>query len=73
MEKEIINLSIGKQNVIKIDNDDDDEVTCGRVEEKPMPVKQKVIPDKTICYKCKLNKSNFLNRSEYICRSYLLK
>jgi hypothetical protein len=66
MEKEFINLSINRENVIKIDNDDDDEPTCGRPE--PKPVKQKVIPDKRICYKCKINKSNFLNRNEYICR-----
>jgi hypothetical protein len=68
MEKEFINISIGKQNVIKIDNDDDDEPTCGQIEEKVKPIKQKIIPDKTICYKCKINKSSFYNRSEYICR-----
>jgi hypothetical protein len=69
MEKEFINLNIGKQNVIKIDNDDEDEPTCGgKTEVKP--VKQRYIPDKTICYKCKVNKSNFFNRNEYICRYY---
>jgi len=67
MEKEFINLKIGNQNVIKIDNNDDDteEITC---DEKSLIIKHNKYLNKKICYKCKINISKFFNRSEFICQ-----
>ena len=66
MEKEFINLNIGKQNVIKIDDyDDTEENTCGQ--EKNTIIKHVKILNKMVCYKCKINSSKFYNRNEYIC------
>jgi cytoplasmic tRNA 2-thiolation protein 2 len=69
MEKESINFEIRK-NKIEIE-DDEGELPCGGdtgfVETKP-----KGGLDRTICYKCKMNKSNYANRHEFICKQCFL-
>lgn len=57
--------------IIKVDNTDDldEENTCGmQMEEMNVKPTFKKILNKKICYKCKKNKSNYLNRTEFICR-----
>jgi hypothetical protein len=76
-EKEFINLEIKKNklnDIIKIENSDDldndlEENPCGEtdVPETIKPNIKKII-NKSICYKCKVKNSNYLNRNEYICR-----
>jgi hypothetical protein len=65
MEKESINLEVRK-NRIEIEPDDEGELPCGGDTEF---IDNKLKSgSKTNCYKCKTNKSNYLNRNEYICR-----
>ena len=75
MEKEFVSMKIDdkKSEVIKLDlNDDFSETTCGIQDEIVKPNFKKNV-DKKFCYKCKINKSNFLNRSEFICKTCFLK
>ena len=66
MEKEFINLTVGKQDEIKIEDEDDaEEIICGG--EKIPERKKTKVTDKKICYKCKINSSKYFNRSEFIC------
>jgi hypothetical protein len=72
MEKESISIDIGTNNKIEseVDNIQDDEggdLPCGG-DKVFVEVKPKAGISKTICYKCKTNKSNYLNRNEFICR-----
>ncbi len=77
MEKEFVEMKIDekKSEVIKLDpNDDFSENICSIQDDMPLiPSKIKKNPDKCLCYKCKSNKSNFLNRSEFICKNCFLK
>lgn len=66
MEKESINFEVRK-NKIEVEQDDEGDFPCGGDGGCHECEKPKVF-DKTICYKCKINKANYLNRNEYICR-----
>jgi hypothetical protein len=77
MEKEFINLEVNKDKIIKLEIEDDqneEPLQCGGEEEMEKEIISKEVklkksqPSKLICYKCKKEKSNFLNRSEYICK-----
>jgi hypothetical protein len=72
---DIINLEIKKdKNIIKIDNDDDlnfdnNDTTCGIKDDfENMEIKKKKIIDRTICNKCKINKSCYYVRAEFVCK-----
>jgi hypothetical protein len=75
-EKEFINLEINKNkinNVILLDNTDDlegDNIDnpCGENAMDEIKPKLKKVVNKSICYKCKKNKSNYFNRNEFVCR-----
>lgn len=71
MEKEFVKLEIkkDKDNIIKIDHtddiDDDNPIMCGQKEEE---VPKKKGMKKGLCYKCKVNKPQYSNRGEFICK-----
>jgi hypothetical protein len=75
-EKEFINLEINKNKIneiIKLDNTDDldkDNLDnqCGGDGMDEIKPKIKKVINKSQCYKCKKNKSNYFNRNEYVCR-----
>lgn len=74
MEKEYVDMRVNqkKLEIVKLDmNDDFSENTCGQ-DEIIKPKLNKII-DKKNCYKCKTNKSQFLNRNEFICKECFLK
>jgi hypothetical protein len=77
VEKDFVNISINaKSKAIKIDMDEGNEANeinengCGNKDEIPSSkaVASKKGANKLICYKCKKNKSNYFNRSEYVCK-----
>lgn len=77
MERDFVNISINpKSKAIKIDLDENSVVNeinhngCGNKDEIPSSkaVANKKGANKLICYKCKKNKSNYFNRSEYVCK-----
>jgi hypothetical protein len=70
---ENVNMEIKKNNgslIIKIENTDDldNENPCGIEEDAIIKPILKKILNKNICYKCKINKSNYFNRNEFVCR-----
>ena len=75
-EKEFIKLEINKNSItdiIKLDNTDDldgdaDDNPCGESGYDSIKPKIKKIVNKLICYKCKKNKSNYFNRTEFVCK-----
>ena len=81
IEKEFINISINdKTNSIKLDLKDDitesnEENGCDAKDEIPISkiVANKKSFNRLICYKCKKNKSNYFNRSEYVCKFLFFK
>jgi tRNA(Ile)-lysidine synthase TilS/MesJ len=75
MLKENINMEISSntnQNpIIKLENTDDlDQDNPCSLSENDLSIKpnSKKIMNKSICYKCKVNKSNYFNRNEFVCR-----
>jgi len=76
MEKEFINLEINKNkinHIIKLDNTDDldgDNLDnqCGAEDVDEIKPKIKKIINKSICNKCKKNKSIYFNRNEFVCK-----
>jgi tRNA(Ile)-lysidine synthase TilS/MesJ len=82
LEKEFIKMEISKEPkdtlpVIKLDHDDTDmNFGCSAMENtEDLEIKPKIkkIINKAICYKCKINKSQFLNRTEFICSPCFIK
>jgi tRNA(Ile)-lysidine synthase TilS/MesJ len=81
LNQDFINMKVEKQQnplaTIKLDNNDQDDIdenVCGQDNElETIQPKIKKIINKKICYKCKTNKSNYLNRTEFICKDCLLK
>lgn len=81
LNQDFINMKIEKQQnplaTIKLDSNDQDDIdenVCGQENglDTIQPKIKKII-NKKICYKCKVNKSNYLNRTEFICKECLLK
>lgn len=85
LAKEFIKMEITKESkdlisnlpVIKLDHDENDmNYGCSAMdynEEAEIKPKIKKIINRAICYKCKINKSQFLNRTEFICSPCFLK
>ncbi len=66
------------KNIVKIDqSEDQDFIFCGKDEEisndKQNKEKTKKIIDKSKCQKCNINKPNFINKMEYICKDCFIK
>ena len=75
--KDVINLEIksNKDKKIIIEKEDDveddgnDYPSCGAKDDfKEMEIKQKKQINKSICNKCKTEKSNYYVRSEFVCQ-----
>lgn len=69
MEKNI-EIKLNNPNTIKINTDKNDlheDNICGRDDIEPNIVKK---VNKSVCYKCKVNNSQFYNRNEYTCRLF---
>lgn len=73
--KDIINLEIKKNtNIITIENDQDygeenvDNICDLNEDFQNMEIKKKKIINKNICNKCKINKSMYYVRMEFVCQ-----
>lgn len=73
--KKLVNLSVNNGNKkpeiqIVDDSNDNEGPSCGAKDELPLSkaIAAKKGSNKLICYKCKKNKSNYFNRSDYVCK-----
>jgi len=63
-----------KSNVIKIENEDEfndenNDMVCGVKDDfENLDLKQKKLKNKNICNKCKIAKSSYFVRNEFICQ-----
>jgi len=74
--KDIINLEIKKDktSVIKLENEDElnednNDAICGVKDDfENLEIKNKKAKNKNICNKCKLEKSSYYVRNEFVCQ-----